>query len=217
MTGLKEAQLFKSFANKEYRDAFVAEQISTGLAYQIRAIREKYGWTQQELADRADKAQETISQLENPDYGRFTLKTLKTLASAFDLALMVKFVSFRDLIHQVSNLSPEKIAPPSYEGERQMSFNEITGSEVASSADWPEGHIIQSSTSRVFFPGAGISVNDYFMPRLEREQLGQQNLPSVFTQIIDLGSFTYVENESGLIPKYHAGAIQTEAQDALVA
>lgn len=132
MTGLKERQLFESFINKDYRDAFVDEHISSGLARQIRAIREKYGWTQQELAERTGKAQETISQLENPDYGRFTLKTLKTLASAFDLALMVNFVSLSELINRVSNLSPSVIAPPNYEEERQMSFDEAPGG----SSEW---------------------------------------------------------------------------------
>lgn len=130
MTGLKEQQLFESFLNKEYRDAFVEEHISSGLAFQIRALREKKGWTQEELAQRTGKAQETISQLENPDYGRFTLKTLKTLASAFDLALMVNLVSFTGLIARVSNLSPETIAPPSYDDERQMSFADVVGGSV---------------------------------------------------------------------------------------
>ena len=59
MTGLKEQQLFESFSDKEYRDAFVEEYISSGLAFQIRALREKNGWTQGELAQRTGKAQET--------------------------------------------------------------------------------------------------------------------------------------------------------------
>ena len=130
MTGLKEQQIFDSFGNKEYRDAFVAEHLNSGLAFQIRALREKNGWTQDELARLTGKAQETISQLENPDYGRFTLKTLKALASAFDLALMVNLVSFSELIARVSNLSPETIAPPSYDNERQMSFADVPGNST---------------------------------------------------------------------------------------
>jgi transcriptional regulator with XRE-family HTH domain len=125
MIGLKQAQLFMSFGDKDYRDAFVDEHLSAGLARQIRDIRESKSWTQQELAEKTGKAQETISQWENLDYGRFTLKSLKTLASAFDVALMVNFVSFKELINRVSNQSPELIAPPSYDEEKQLSFADV--------------------------------------------------------------------------------------------
>jgi transcriptional regulator with XRE-family HTH domain len=123
----KKQQLFKSLGDREYRQAFAAD-IGTGLAFQIRALRDKHGWTQEELAGRTGKAQETISQLENPDYGRYTLKTLKTLAAAFDVALAVNFVSFGELVERLANLSPGRIAPPSYEEERQMSFAEVPDS-----------------------------------------------------------------------------------------
>ena len=122
MTTLKEKQLFESFQDKDYRDIFVEEHIGVGLAHQIRALRDKYGWTQEELSNRAGKKQPVIAQLENPDYGSYTIKTLKTLASAFDVALQVNFVSFRDLIKRAANLTPDIIAPKGYEEERQLSF-----------------------------------------------------------------------------------------------
>ncbi len=127
MTTLKEKQLFESFQDKDYRDIFVEEHIGVGLAHQIRALRDKYGWTQEELGIRAGKKQPVIAQLENPDYGSYTLKTLKTLASAFDVALQVNFVSFRDLIKRAANLTPEIIAPKGYEEERQAHFADIPG------------------------------------------------------------------------------------------
>ena len=43
-------------------------------------------------------AQETISRLEDPNYGKLTLKTLKRLASAFEVGLMVRFVPFSELV-----------------------------------------------------------------------------------------------------------------------
>ena len=61
------------------------------------------------------KHQETISQWENPDYGRHSLSTLKNLASIFDVALMVRFTSFSELVHDMDNLSNERLAPPSYQ------------------------------------------------------------------------------------------------------
>lgn len=134
MTSLKEKQIFQSFEDKEFRDGYVDEHVHFGVAYQIRSLREKYGWTQEELAEKTGKAQETISQWENPDYGSYTLKTLKSHASAFDVALMVHFVSFREIVRQMSNLTPEIIAPQNYSEERQSSFAQWGGNDV----DWPE-------------------------------------------------------------------------------
>ena len=65
--------------DEEYRHEFVSEHVTVGLAFQLNLMREARGWTQEELARRCDMAQETISRLEDPNYGRYTLKTLKRL------------------------------------------------------------------------------------------------------------------------------------------
>ena len=110
-------QVIESLSDKEYRDLYVEEHISQGLAFQIRAMREDREWTQSELASRTKKVQETISQLENPDYGRYTLHTLQRLASAFDVALSVQFVPFSELVDWTTNLTLRRLAPPSFDEE----------------------------------------------------------------------------------------------------
>jgi transcriptional regulator with XRE-family HTH domain len=108
----------EALADKEYRDLYVAEHIRTGIAFQIRAMRDDRGWTQTELGQRAQgMAQETISQLEDPDYGRLTLRTLRRLASALDVALVVRFAPFSELIDWIVRLTPERLAPPSFDQE----------------------------------------------------------------------------------------------------
>jgi transcriptional regulator with XRE-family HTH domain len=104
-----------SLEDKEYRDLFVAEHIAAGLAFQIRAMREARGWSQAELGRRVGMRQETICLLENPSYGRFTLRTLKRLASAFDVALTVRFAPFDELAARTTNLSPEDLAVPAFD------------------------------------------------------------------------------------------------------
>lgn len=89
-------QFFGSFADDEYRHVFAEEQLNTFIAFQIRAIREQRELTQGQLGALCGKAQGWISQLENPNYGRFSLSTLKTLARAFDCMLEVRFKSFLD-------------------------------------------------------------------------------------------------------------------------
>ena len=108
-------QLLESLRDPEYRKAF-GEDVGTGLAFQIRHLRDRRGWSQEELAHRTGPTthQETIAQWEDPDYGRYTLKSLKQLAAAFDVALVVRFAPFNELIEWTANLSPEKLTPKSF-------------------------------------------------------------------------------------------------------
>lgn len=113
--GKRWKKLIELLKDKEYRDAFVSEHIDTGLPFQIKALREKEEWSQEELGAKAGMKQERISALEDPNYGKFTLTTLKRLASAFDVALMVVFVPFSKLVDWESNLSPEVLQAVSFE------------------------------------------------------------------------------------------------------
>ena len=108
-------QLINELINKEYRDAFVSAHIDNGIPFQIRALRKRKGWTQKELAEHVGMKQERISALENPNYSKFTLSTLKKLASAFDVALIVRFAPFGELAKWELELSPESLTPPSFE------------------------------------------------------------------------------------------------------
>jgi transcriptional regulator with XRE-family HTH domain len=114
----KERQIQDSLATKEYREALAIEHVNTTLAVQIRKMRENHQWSQSDLADRLGKHQETISQWENPDYGRYSISTLKELASAFDVALLVKFIPFSELVSDMVNLSSVRLCPPSFDEER---------------------------------------------------------------------------------------------------
>jgi transcriptional regulator with XRE-family HTH domain len=105
----RKQRLSKELQDKEYRDAFVIEHIDTGIPFQIRALREQRGLRQKDLEDCSGIAQETISRLEDPNYGKLTLTTLKRLASAFDVGLLVRFVPFSDLVEWELNLSPDSL------------------------------------------------------------------------------------------------------------
>ena len=89
----------------EARTRFVESHLGKNLAFQIRILRDQAGWSQEELARRVGMNQNAISRLENPTYGKATLTTLKRIASAFDVALVVRFVSFGQLIDWVSGTS----------------------------------------------------------------------------------------------------------------
>lgn len=130
MTATKYEQIWHSLEDEEYRREFNTD-VDTGLAFQIKLLREKNGWTQEELAQRAGSKQETISQWENPNYGRYTLKTLKSLASAFDVGLMVRFVPFSELVLWNATLTPQRLAPPSFNEEQEQQASGIWRGSVA--------------------------------------------------------------------------------------
>jgi len=103
--------------DKDYRDHLVSGYIHTALAFQIRAIREQRGWTQRELGRRIGRQQPGISPLETPGHA-YSLRTLEKLASAFDVALVVRFVPFSDLTRWADSLEPGSLQVPSFEEER---------------------------------------------------------------------------------------------------
>jgi len=65
-------------------------------------MRERLGWTQSVLAEKLDTNQNAVYRLESPDYGKATLTTLKKVAAAMDVALVVRFVPFSELVDWVS-------------------------------------------------------------------------------------------------------------------
>jgi transcriptional regulator with XRE-family HTH domain len=109
------------------RAKFVESHLNKGLAFQIRAMRDLEELSQEELSRRVRMTQNAISRLENPKYGRATISTLKRLAAALDVALIVRFVPFSQLVDWVSGtpfvdkgLSPEALAVPSFDREMRI-------------------------------------------------------------------------------------------------
>lgn len=153
----KEELIF-NLKDKEYRDAFVASHINNGIPFQMRALREQRGWTQEKLAKIARKKQEAICRLENPNYGSFTLATLEEMASAFDVALMVRFVPFGELVEWDIKLSSGSLEVLSFDNDSY--FQEIGG--VKSITADSEKYTVtpaQSTSNKVIF------LHDYLSKR----------------------------------------------------
>jgi transcriptional regulator with XRE-family HTH domain len=81
------------------------------------STREARHWTQTDLAKEVGMAQSRISLLEDPSYEKFSLTTLKRLASAFDVALIVRFVPFSELAQWSTNITPGLLAPVRFEDD----------------------------------------------------------------------------------------------------
>jgi transcriptional regulator with XRE-family HTH domain len=105
---------------------FVESHLSKGLAFQIRSLREREEWSQQKLADQIGSNQNSIYRAENPNYGKQTLSTLRKIAAAFDVGLVVRFVPFSELLDWttstpriIKGLSTESLAPENFSAEEK--------------------------------------------------------------------------------------------------
>jgi transcriptional regulator with XRE-family HTH domain len=105
--------------------------LAEGIAFQIRATRDKRKMTQAELARDSGMTQNNLSRLESPDYGKQTISSLKRIADALDVALVVRFVPFSQYIDWLSatpyldeGIRPEALAVPSFEDEESSGRHE---------------------------------------------------------------------------------------------
>lgn len=105
------------WANKDYRDAYAEAAVEQGVAWQIKVNREHRNWSQRELADRVNSRQPSISRMEDPEYGCHSLSKLQDLASAFDCALLVRFIPFSALARESERLSESDLVVLSYAEE----------------------------------------------------------------------------------------------------
>lgn len=101
--------LRKEFKDKESAHAYIEEFLNTCIATQIKVLREQRGWTQKKLAHETGMEQSRISLLENINYDKWSISTLKKLARAFDITLNVSFETFSNRIDDVDDFSRESL------------------------------------------------------------------------------------------------------------
>lgn len=102
------------------RKAFVKAELTNGISSQIRTLRKDRGWSQAELAKKLMTTQAVVSRLEDPSYGKFSIKTLLDISAVFDVALLAKFVPFRKLIAETFDTSASNLNVPTFEHEIQQ-------------------------------------------------------------------------------------------------
>lgn len=136
----KEGIIRRLKRSPEARARFVESNLSKELAFQIRALRDNKEWSQPELAQKIATSQNAISRLENPNYGKATITTLKKLAAVFDVGLVVRFVPFSQLVNWESGtpyiengLSPESMDVPSFAEEEEAGVFENAENTLLSS------------------------------------------------------------------------------------
>ena len=112
------SKIWRKLQDKEYRDGYTEAQLSIEIPFQVRALREARGWTQAELAKRCGMPQARISHIEQPGRDPLSVRTLYRLSSAFDIGLLVQFVSFSELVAREAAFDPKTFSVPSFAEDR---------------------------------------------------------------------------------------------------
>jgi transcriptional regulator with XRE-family HTH domain len=101
----------------EYRHTYVESFVDSYIATQIKVLREQLKLTQSGLAERARMRQSQISALEDVNNSSWTVSTLKKLARAFDMVLVVKFESFGHVLPDIDRFNRSSLQRKSFEDD----------------------------------------------------------------------------------------------------
>jgi len=150
-TATSRRKLIAELRDKEFRDEYVSAHIATGLAHQIRILREQRGWSQRKLAEKVGTKQNVVSRWENPNYGKLTIETVSKLASAFDVALLVRFVSFSRLLTETTDLSPSALRATGFADDVYLAEGSADIKTVTLSSIPARGQLYMYAASDLFF------------------------------------------------------------------
>ena len=138
----------------------VSSNLDKGIAFQIRATRSAREWKQSDLAQATGMSQNNISRIESEDYGKQTITSLKRIAEALDVALVVRLVPFGQYVDWLSGtpfldegIRPDALAVPGFEEEEASRrfetqlrpFTVVTPTVTASSGHSEVAGIYQNS------------------------------------------------------------------------
>ena len=124
--------IWQVLADKDYRDGYAEGQVADFLASQIFSMRTARNWNQAKLADVAGTTQPQICTWEQSCDG-IGLTSLHKLASAFDVALTVKFVPFSQMAKEATSVRSD-LTVPSFEDD---SLEAIRTSSISMQLDTP--------------------------------------------------------------------------------
>jgi transcriptional regulator with XRE-family HTH domain len=106
---LKDPEMSEGYA-ESFLDSFIATQ--------IKVLRERDGLSQRGLAALIGTRQGVISRIENVNYSKWNVTTLKKLGRAFRVRVKVSFETYGSLLNEVASFSRESLEREPRERDR---------------------------------------------------------------------------------------------------
>jgi transcriptional regulator with XRE-family HTH domain len=139
---IRSRSFLAELEDDELRDGFVADHVRTRLALLIRSLREQRGWSQTDLAHAMGTTQSVVSRLEDPDYGKLTLRTLFEVAAAFKLPLYIDMPDWEEWFDLMSDMSSRNLQRDSFDAERLAAAARLHATTVAVSRPSEDAGIV---------------------------------------------------------------------------
>jgi len=124
--------LREKLKNKEFEKSYYEGLEKARIAIEITLFREKKGFTQAKLAELTGTSQSAIARLEDPDYKGYSLSTLRKIADALGLELVV---SLREKGEEIYEVGPVKILHLSPWPRARKDFKFYISPEISSEQD----------------------------------------------------------------------------------
>jgi len=110
-------RMIAELRDAEYRESYAEHHLNSVLATQIRTVREQRGLTQDRLAKKIGKHQAAISRIENVNYARWNISTLKKVANSLGCWLDIRLESWGKLVEAVDEYSTENLRRERFEDD----------------------------------------------------------------------------------------------------
>ena len=130
-------RLRERFRDKKYRRVYVEDFLNTSIAAQIRALRRARKLSQGQLAAKIGTKQGGVSRLEDVNYSGWRVGTLKKLARAFDVVLVVRFESFGYALDDIASFSKQSLLVPSFDEDPVFTSDKPRVAYPSSAPPWP--------------------------------------------------------------------------------
>ena len=87
-----QTQLHRLRSNRAFAAAFDKKRAEAEVAFQIRQLRERKGWSQKDLAKKVGCSQQAISAIEQVGYKSHSLPLLRRIAQVLDADVVVVLI-----------------------------------------------------------------------------------------------------------------------------
>lgn len=146
------AKLIERFRDFGYRHAYVDSFLNSYIATQIKVLREQQNLTQTQLAEKAGMRQSQISALEDVNHSIWKVGTLKKIAKALDLVLVVRFENFGSVLSEIDKFGRTSLERESFASDSVFAEN-MALEQVDGSTTTPEQIQIGFTSARILqFP-----------------------------------------------------------------